>query len=105
MVCTDISLLLNSEYGGHLNRSTVVYADSIRSNDAGRRRQHVADLRRVLAPRFGEVRPPAPAPTHDGRELFDDLTGGDLLGQIGCDADDNRDLVVGRARQDDDATS
>ena len=47
-------------------------------------------------------RPPPPPPTI-GASCFTTWPAGDLLRQIGRDADDDRDLAVGRRREDDDA--
>src|SRR6185503_18914995 len=72
-------------------------------DNATTRRQHLANLRRVLTTRFCEVRPSTTATTNNRRELLHDLTCGDLLREIGRDADDDRHLAVRRRGKDDDS--
>src|SRR5688572_5795398 len=67
------------------------------------RRQHLANLRRVLAASLREVGPSASTATDNRRELLHNLTRGNLFDQIRCDSHYDRDLAVGRRGEDDHA--
>ena len=56
--------------------------------------EQLLDLRRIFAPRFGEIRTSAAPAADDGRELFDDAARLDTSGEVLGDRDDEADLAV-----------
>src|SRR5215207_2976351 len=72
-------------------------------DDLVARLQSLAELLRLGAAALGHVGLAAAAAADDGRQLLDDLTGGDALREVGRGAHDERSLAIGAPAQHDDA--